>query len=170
MRWGPSDGIGPEAIEYEADPRHAEIALAQLGLVKNAKAVSTPGIKRACLEGDELKGQQRSVYRSICMRLAYLALDRPDLQFSAKEAARCMQSPTTGGWEALKRIGRYLIGCPRVVTRYPRQPPPKKLVICTDSDFASCLKARKSTSSMTVRFALADVFIDNATDPVLEHR
>eukprot|EP00959_Pyramimonas_sp_CCMP1952_P448077 9382579-Pyramimonas_sp.AAC.1 len=47
-------------------------------------------------------------------------------------------------------MGRYLLGAPRLVATCARQPPPKKLSIFTDSDFAGCARTRKSTSAMSV--------------------
>ena len=37
---------------------------------------------------------ERAEYRSMTMRMAYIAQDRPDLPFASKELARQMQSPT----------------------------------------------------------------------------
>ncbi|CAK0818994.1 unnamed protein product [Prorocentrum cordatum] len=152
LRWVPGDGVSPDRVEHEEDPRHVEIVLAQLWLDSKSMPVGAPGVEKDTLGGEELTGREREMYRSVCMRLAYLALDRPDLQFSAKEAARVMQAPTVGGWEALKRMGRYLLGAPRLVATYARQPPPRKLSIFTDSDFAGCTRTRKSTSAMSVLF------------------
>ena len=53
-------------------------------------------------------------YRALCARINYLALDRPDLQYAAKEASRKMGAPQSGDWLILRRIGRYLQGTPRV--------------------------------------------------------
>ncbi|CAK0799540.1 unnamed protein product [Prorocentrum cordatum] len=61
-----------------------------------------------------------------------------------------MQDPTIGGWQAMKRIGRYLVGTPRLVVEYPRQADRRVAQVYTDSDFAGCLRTRKSTSSWTV--------------------
>ncbi|CAK0894862.1 unnamed protein product [Prorocentrum cordatum] len=149
LRWAQGDGVSPDRVEHEADPRQVEIALAQLGRDGKSKPVSAPGVEKDALSGEELKGREREMYRSACMRLAYLALDRPDLQFSSKEAARVMRAPTLGGWEALTRMGRYLLGAPRLVAMCARQPPPKMLSIFADSDFADCARTRKSTSAMS---------------------
>ena len=80
------------------------------------------------------------------MRLAYLALDRPELQFSSKELARSMQEPTRWDPEQLKRAVRFLIGAPRIVQKFEEQEMPKKVTSCSDTDHAGCLKTRKSTS------------------------
>ena len=41
-----------------------------------------------------LGSQRASLYRSLVMRIAYVAQDRGDLQFASKELARGMSSPT----------------------------------------------------------------------------
>jgi hypothetical protein len=89
----------------------------------------------------------RSQYRSSTMRYAYLAQDRPECQFSAKELARSMNTPTAWDAAQLRRAVRYLIGAGRLVQRFNRQPMPTELVCYTDSDHAGCLKTRKSTSA-----------------------
>jgi hypothetical protein len=141
-----SHGID-EAIEVEADGRHRELALRQLGLDNKAKGVTTPGIKVPKPErGPNLPQQEISPYRSVTMRLAFLAQDRWELKFSTKETARFMSEPCQYGQDALKRIGRFLITYPRVVQIYRRQPPVKKVKVFSDSNHADCSFTRKSTS------------------------
>eukprot|EP00971_Amphidinium_carterae_P228659 4535524-Amphidinium_carterae.1 len=55
------------------------------------------------------------------MRLAYLALDQPELQYTSRELARGMQAPTQWDAEQLKRACRFLLGMPRVVQRMVAQ-------------------------------------------------
>ena len=64
------------------------------------------------------------------------ALDRPDLQFAAKQVAKHMASPREADWEKLKRVAKYLVGCPRAVQLFRRQEVPKLLVTFSDSDWA----------------------------------
>ena len=80
------------------------------------------------------------------MRLQYLAQDRIDLQFAAKELARDMQAPTEWSWQQLKRAVRYLHGCDRLVQQFFQQDMPERLPVYTDSDFAGCQRTRRSTS------------------------
>ena len=84
------------------------------------------------------------------MRLAYLAHDRPDLQFASKELARSMQTPTEWDLAQLKHAVRYLVGTPRLVQRFVAQPMPKQVSVFSDSDHAGCLKTRKSTSGVYI--------------------
>ena len=137
--------------ELEADPRHGELVREQLGIGANAKSVTTPYIDvkdEELLNDDEpeLSTEQVSAYRGIAARLNYLGFDRPDLQFSVKEACREMAKPTQRSWERLRRIGRYLAHRPRLVWRYPMQMVAPELIVYTDANWAGCKRSRKSTS------------------------
>jgi hypothetical protein len=104
-------------IAYEADPRHVEIIVQELGL-QGAKPVSAPGgrdNKDVADESTPLSPQKTFQYRSLVMRAQYLSLDRRDIQFSSKELARKMQAPSERDWQALKKLGRFLLGRPRLV-------------------------------------------------------
>ena len=48
-------------------------------------------------------------------RANYLAQDRSDIGFAVKELSRSMAKPTECDMAKLKRLGRYLKGCPRAV-------------------------------------------------------
>ena len=55
-----------------------------------------------------------------------------------------MQRPTSGDFEALKRVGRDLVSHGRLMRECVRQTEePNHLVVCTDSDFASCVCTRR---------------------------
>ena len=106
-----------KGIEYEADPRHAEIILQQMNM-NDCKPVVTPGTKEEghAKEGDaehmktdqELDEARKSAYRGIVARANYIAPDRPDIAYAVKELARGMSSPTQGDWCRLKRLAKYL--------------------------------------------------------------
>eukprot|EP00959_Pyramimonas_sp_CCMP1952_P005214 109604-Pyramimonas_sp.AAC.1 len=86
---------GVPCLQWEADVRHVEIVLSQLKLKpgKGSKSVTSPGIKRTAEELESsasLGTAEASLFRSVCMRINYLAMDRIDLLFAAKEAARWM--------------------------------------------------------------------------------
>ncbi len=141
VRWTDS------GIEIEADPRQAEKLVRDLGL-DGANAVNTPGVKltKEQLEGDkELEHGKQSPFRAVAARCNYLAADRPDLQFAAKEVCRWMASPTVSSLNALKRVGRYLEGRRRLVYRFAWQSV-SCVDVYTDTDWAGCARTRKSTS------------------------
>ncbi len=136
-----------EGIEYEGDPRQVEQVIRDLGL-RGCKAVSTPGVRQVFeqIQGDQdlAAGKQRP-YRALAARTNYLAADRPDTQYAAKEICRWMAAPTEQGLVALKRLGRYLEHQPRVVYKY-RWQTASPIECYSDTDWAGCPRTRKSTS------------------------
>ena len=138
---------GARGIVYEADPRHVEIVVEQLGL-QNAKPVATPGIKeegRTQEDCDQpLSEEEASKYRALVARYNYLSPDRPDISYSVKELARYMSAPTKGNWLQLKRLGRYLKGKPRVQIKFEWQKTLGVLRTYSDADLAGCKQSRKS--------------------------
>ena len=53
-------------------------------------------------------------YRRLAATINYLAVDRPDLQFTARMLGRTMAKPTTKSWANLKKAARYLKEHPQV--------------------------------------------------------
>ena len=108
-----------EGIEYEADPRQAEKLLEGLSLDDACKARATPGQKPIVdnLKNDKaLSVEDHTMFRALAARANYLAQDRIDLQFSAKEVCRFMSAPTETSKEALRWLGRFFLGHKRVFT------------------------------------------------------
>ena len=140
--------------QYEPDQRHAEIIIKTLGL-ESSKPVKTPGEEENKKEmeenAQELDRNMSSEYRGMTARANYLAQDRIDIQYAVKELSRAMAAPTVGDWKKLKRLGRYLVGKPRVVTSYPWQEEGKELTGYSDSDWAGCKKTAKSTSGGVIQ-------------------
>ena len=155
LRWS------SKGIEYEPDQRHAELLVKELGLC-GARPVSTPGtsdsrIKEVLIDGEEeynredlMDSASSSKYRALAARLNYLAMDRADVQFAAKEACRKMSRPIMADWDILKRIGRYLRGRPRSVQLFPFEKEAKGFIGFGDSDWAGEKPGMKSTSGGAV--------------------
>ena len=136
-----------DRIEYEADPRQAERLIDELGLT-GASPVATPGVKLAYQEYTRdvaLGPEMITPFRGTAARANFLSADRIDLQFATKEVCRTMSAPTNLGWQAAKRIGRYLVGKPRLVYVYRKQEL-DAIDVYVDTDWAGCVKTRKSTS------------------------
>ena len=95
---------------------------------------------------EELDADEARRSRAITARLNYLAVGRVDFQYSVKEAARHMSSPKTSSWKLLNKIGRYLVGRPRLVMMFKWQSPTETVTSFTDSDWAGCSRTAKSTS------------------------
>ena len=136
--------------EYEPDQRHAELIVEMMQL-KDANPVSTPGEDEKRWEEEEnrvpLAEEKARRFRQVAARANYLASDRPDIQYAVKEICRQMAFPTEGGWNMLKRLGRYLVGKPRMVLEYNWQGREVEVEAFSDSDWGGCRKSGKSTSA-----------------------
>ena len=153
VTYHPDSGL----VTYEADPRHWEAIVRELGLEK-AKPAKTPAEKKK--HGEVMKslelpplndGLQRQ-YRSLTMRAAFLAQDRPDLAEATKSLARHMKTPNESAYNDLKRLGRYLRGRQRLVFEYWPQRYQKEITVFCDSDHAGCIISRRSTTGLVTMF------------------
>ena len=127
--------VEPNGYTYEPDSRHAELIIKELGL-KDAKAVSSPVAEHR--ETEELLDHERfKKYQSICARAKFLAIDRLDIQYASKECCRSMSRPTLRDWAKLKRLGRYLVGKPRLVYNYEFQETQGNITVYSDANWAS---------------------------------
>ena len=96
-------------LTWEADPRLAELAIAELGLQAARPQTSPGGAKpNALLDHEELESDGQKAYRSVAARLAYLVSDRPDIALAVKECSREVGKATRADLTRLKGIGRYL--------------------------------------------------------------
>ena len=118
--------------------------------------METPGVVEHKLnldntdENEELPKDLITLYRGAAARCNFLGLDRPDIQYAAKEVSRGMAKPTTADLMRLKRLARYLIKYPRAVFYYPHREPPTKIQVYSDTDWAGCIRTRKSTQGGVV--------------------
>ncbi len=154
-----------DGLTYEADQRHAELLIRELGL-EYGKPVATAGSRDDMAKAStvEVDGEGKVVtatddddspllapgeatkFRALTARANYLAQDRPEAQYAIKEVARRMATPRERDWNLLKRLGRYLIGAPRAVFHYYWQRLPTYLDAFVDSDWAGCKGTCRSTS------------------------
>ena len=139
----------PMGWEYEADQRHAELIVRGLHL-EGAKGVRSPGEDEKAWEREEnevpLPQDGIRTYRALAARANYLAMDRADIQYAAKEVCRGMSAPNRGHLKSLRRLARYLIFAPRVVWKFGRQQSVEELSAFSDSDWAGCKETGRSTS------------------------
>ena len=91
-----------------------------------------------------LAAAEQSMYRAVAARINFLAQDRAELLFAAKEDSRHMSAPCKGDLGPIKRIGRFLLGRPKSVTLYAWQDVPNGITAYTDSNWAGCTRTRKS--------------------------
>lgn len=88
------DGV----IEYEAGQRHDEINVRGLGFGETRTSVCTLGDKSLVDDEQPLEDADATLCRVLTARAIYLAQDRSDLGYVAKELSRKMSSPTWGDW------------------------------------------------------------------------
>ena len=148
LRWTPA------GLEYEADKRHAELIVKELGL-ESARSVSSPYPPEGYPAVEVSKSvqddsEESTRYRGICARMNYLAVDRPDIQYTSKVASQWMAKPCEQAWEIIKRAGRYLKGAPRLVQKFPWENYSSTLNGFADSDWAGDRTTLKSTSGGAV--------------------
>ena len=145
-----------DGIRYEADQRHSEIIVKDLGFEGESNSVVTPCINNSDAvhidDEHKLEGEQAVQYRAIVARANYLGRDRSDIALAVKELCRTMSNPSQKDWSKLKRLGRYLLNKTRVVVHSSYQEQVQSLMIWTDIDHVGCLKTRKSTSGGVVKF------------------
>ena len=139
-----------DGIWWEPDARHAELVVALLGDGPRGAKVTTPLAKGAVESlkdtAEFLSDEEATQYRSVAMRAAYLAQDRPDLQVATRSLAQGLQKPTTSHMLMLKRVARYLRYRPRMAQFFPHQSKLSPFVMWSDADHAGCVKTRKSVS------------------------
>ena len=132
-------------LDIELDLRHSPLIINGSGCDANTKAVNAPREKpqdKLVLDARRspiLKRDEATRYRSVCMRLSYLAQDRLDLAETAKHLAQRMSEP-------LKRAARDLVEKPKAALRYRRQKHVDKMTVFVDSDFACDPVSRKNTT------------------------
>ena len=121
-----------------------------LGLSGLTTAVPTPGVKTdARVEGEEaLDEAGAKLYRTVCGKLMFVALERVDVQYAAKECSRGMSKPTKGDFVRIKRVVRYLKTTAHFEQFLEPQLHARNVVRGpVDSDWANDKIERKSTSS-----------------------
>ena len=141
VRWTKS------GIEYEADPLQSE-RLIRDNQLDGANGVATPGLKPLAHQlaaEKKLPDSEHTPFRGNAARGNYLAPDRPDITYSAKEICRWMSAPGDLAQSALKRMIRFLADRQRLVFEYDYRSA-DTVDVYTDTDWAGCPRTRRSTS------------------------
>ena len=139
------------------------LKLSKMYGMEHAKPSTTTGDKLGLSEdpGDPinqpLDPTRHKLYRTAVGKLLWATPVRPDISFAVKELSRSLQSPTQQNEKQLKHVLRYLRGSLQYTTSLQ---PPKQRVIeqastieiqaFADSDWAGCVKTRKSTSGASL--------------------
>ena len=157
-------------LTWEADPRHAELAVAELGL-ESARPQTSPGGAKPSrpLDHEELEPDGQKACHSVSARLAYLAADRLVIAFACKECSRAVGKATRADLTRLKRSGRYILHTPRAVWEFPLQTEESIVTIdgLSDADAAGFTKTRRSTSGGCLRVGQHILAIWSSTQKVV---
>ena len=123
------------------------------------------------LETTPLSEEEAKRYRSAVGSAIYLSLDRRDIQYAVKEAARHMSQPRQCDMKAVKTLAAYLQTHPtvgRVVTCDPPSATGEwSIELYSDSDWAGCLESRRSTDCHVAVVCGAVVACTTQTQPGL---
>ena len=124
--------------------------------VKNGKrkgAKTTKKIERLLSKGHVLEPEEATAFRALSARGNYLAADRPDIGYSAKELCREFAQPNQNYFMKLKRMAQYLNSHKRLVYKYARgdpqtvhSPSDEIFDVNVDTDFAGFGQTQQSTS------------------------
>ena len=96
-----------QGLEYEADPRNAELVVRSMQQKKGYTTPAVPERNKALARrtGIRMRQEDASCYRAIAARLNYLALDRPDIVYTTKGTRKVMPG-------AVREVGRIPEGMP----------------------------------------------------------
>ena len=104
-------------------------------------------------EDDELAPEVATEFRGFAARANYLSLDRVDIQYATKEICRGMAVPKASSMSKMKRPARYLPRSPRQALIFkPCLEEAPEILVYSDSDWAGCLRTRRSTSGGALTF------------------
>jgi hypothetical protein len=145
-----------DKLEYEADSKHAEVIIEDCE-AQNCRVAKTPGVHEATVDETqkikvEMKDYEKTRFRGVVARINYLAMDRSDLQFAAKDLCRKMANPEPADWDKAKRIARYLKFRPRGVLEFPFEVRSNVVDGYADSDWAGEKPSMKSTSGGALKW------------------
>ena len=138
-----------DGIEWLGDCKLVQGFLERAGFdeARPGASVETPGVKHdkdpeALLMDDAASTR----HRGLVALLNYIAQDRADLSFAAKELSQSMARPRLGDDQGVKRVARYLRCFPACALVYRWQAQPASLTVYTDADWGGCVQTRRSTS------------------------
>ena len=88
----------------------------------------------------------RCTEQALVARISYLSQDRPDLKFASMQVCCAMANQSVCDMERVKRIGRYLVGKPRVECLF-HWLQSGELEACSDADWRGDKSTRRSVSA-----------------------
>ena len=160
------DGVG---ISCEADQKHTEAIIRETGAsnlsslkihmskenkeemrdktndVAEKRKLGKLGMKEQPLIGQILSPAETTRHGALTATANFLAIDRGDIVYCAKELTRHMATPAAD-WEKVVRSERYLKNGPSVRLWYTFQETPRQLEQFSDTDWAGCRRTRRSST------------------------
>ena len=113
----------------------------------NWKAVPMPGVKDSeVCERILLSAALSKSYRGLAALGNFMAQDRVDISFAAREVSKTMSATAACNLLAFKRLGRYVSSSRRCVDMLFWQDTPTTIDAYCDSDWGGDLTSRRSTS------------------------
>ena len=97
-----------DEMTLEADTKLVENALESMKF-KGAKGIDSPHVRRNEEQTAQIENSESTLYRSLVVKLAYVAQDRVDIAEAVKCHTRHMKEPRSGHMQELERSGRYLV-------------------------------------------------------------
>ncbi|CAL1147466.1 unnamed protein product [Cladocopium goreaui] len=159
-----------DAILTIPDEKHRQAVISAAGISARDRS-EVPSKQLNLLETTPLSEEEAKRYRSAVGSAIYLSLDRRDIQYAVKEAARHMSQPRQCDMKAVKTLAAYLQTHPtvgRVVTCDPPSATGEwSIELYSDSDWAGCLESRRSTDCHVAVVCGAVVACTTQTQPGL---
>ena len=159
-----------DAILTIPDEKHRQAVISAAGISARDRS-EVPSKQLNLLETTPLSEEEAKRYRSAVGSAIYLSLDRRDIQYAVKEAARHMSQPRQCDMKAVKILAAYLQTHPtvgRVVTCDPPSATGEwSIELYSDSDWAGCLESRRSTDCHVAVVCGAVVACSTQTQPRL---
>ena len=141
-------------LTWEADPRHAELAAAELGL-QSARPQTSPGGAKPSTHLTTKTWNLTGRKPTTACQQDWHIWQQADLtsHSPARNAAVQLERQPVLTSHVLKRIGRHLLHTPRAVWEFPLQTEERIVTIdgLSDADAAGCTKTRRSTSGGCLR-------------------
>ena len=159
-----------DAILTIPDEKHRQAVISAAGISARDRS-EVPSKQLNLLETTPLSEEEAKRYRSAVGSAIYLSLDRRDIQYAVKEAARHMSQPRQCDMKAVKTLAANLQIHPtvgRVVTCDPPSATGEwSIELYSDSDWAGCLESRRSTDCHVAVVCGAVVACTTQTQPGL---
>ena len=154
-----------DAIITIPEEKHIKAVIAAAGI-----SSEVPSKQLNLLETEPLGEADAKLYRSAVGSAIYLSLDRREIQYAVKEAARHMSQPRKCDMQAVKTLAAYLQSHPhvgRITTCDPDCSSEWPCELFSDSDWAGCRETRRSTDCYIAVVCGAIVACGTQTQPGL---